>query len=162
MAVEVGVAYGLTPFTGPIEPPTDVWEYHTSKALGYKMAHPAEWTVKATKGQDIYSVDGQPYVYVVKQAIPKAMNTAAFTTAIKLDYKSQFGEPIVDTPTTLAGQAGQRLIYRFTNTEGMEVTVADDVTTRPKEGWEVFIATGGGDEDVAFFDTFVATFEFLD
>ena len=36
----------------------------------------------------------------------------------------------------------------------------DDVTSRAGNGWEVFLATTGGTEDVAIFNQFAATFTF--
>ncbi len=40
------------------------------------------------------------------------------------------------------------------------MTLADDIISRNGTGWEVYIATTGGADDVALFDQFVATFEF--
>ncbi len=163
VTVEVGAAYTLTPFTGLLEPPTDVWEFHASKAFDYRMAHPAEWTVKASKSQDTYGVGGQGYVYVAPQAVAKGTKLAGFVAALRKSYKRDFGvDPIIDEPTSLAGAAAHRLVYRFTNADDVEVTIADVVTVHAGKGWEVFLASSGGDEDVAFFEIFTATFEFTD
>jgi hypothetical protein len=42
------------------------------------------------------------------------------------------------------------------------VTIADDVISRNATGWEVFLATAGGHEDIDVFDQFVATFQFTE
>ena len=38
----------------------------------------------------------------------------------------------------------------------------DDVVSRDGTGWEVYLATAGGQEDIDIFDTFVATFTFTE
>jgi hypothetical protein len=162
LAIEMGFAYALGEPSGTVTAPTDVWEIHASKPFKYQMARPADWVVKPSKTQDVYTVGDQPYVYVVPQEVPAGMRLDGFTEAIKADYQSQFGDPDEDVAATLGGEAAQRLIYRFTNEDDTAVTVADYLTVYQGQGWEVFIATGGGDEDVRFFETFVATFEFTD
>ena len=42
------------------------------------------------------------------------------------------------------------------------MTLVDDVTVRDGTGWEVFVATTGGREDIPIFDQFVSTFRFTD
>ncbi len=142
-----------------IAPPDDVWVRYTSDALGYTMAHPADWTVTSEKDKDTYLLDGQGYVYVA--LTPYKGTTEAFVTALKASYKKPFdGDPSSVKKTTLGGQAAERLIYGFTNDAGQEVTVVDDVTVRTGTGWEAFLVTAGGADDIAIFDQFVATFGF--
>ncbi len=139
--------------------PDDVWVRYASKAHGYTMAHPADWTVKAEADEDAYLLNGQGYVYV---ALTKFKGTTdAFAKALKASYKKSFkGPPKSETATRLGGEPATRLLYEFTNAGGQDVTVADDVVSRAGTGWEVFVATAGGMDDVAVFDQFVSTFEF--
>jgi hypothetical protein len=144
-----------------INPPEDVWVRYTSKALGYTMAHPADWTVETKKGEDTYLLNDQGYVYVA--TTPYKGSTAKFVTDLKASYKKPFqGNPASETPTRLGGQPAVRLVYDYTNDQGQAVTIADDVISRDGTGWEVFLATAGGHEDIAVFDQFVSTFEFTD
>ncbi len=144
-----------------ITAPTDVWVVYTSKRLGYSMAHPADWTVTSAKGQDTYAIDGQGYVYVAPTAYKGS--TAKFAADLKASYKKPFkGDPTSQKPTTLGGVGAVRLIYGFTNDGGQDVTVVDDVVSRDGTGWEVYLATAGGQEDIDIFDTFVATFTFTE
>jgi hypothetical protein len=144
-----------------INPPDDVWVRHTSTALGYTMAHPADWTVESTKEEDSYRLNGQPYVFVA--VTPFKGSTAKFVSALKASYAKPFGgDPASEAPTALGGQAAVRLIYQYKNDQDVDVTIADDVMSRDGSGWEVFLATDGGPEDIEVFDTFVATFAFVD
>jgi hypothetical protein len=144
-----------------ITAPEDVWVRFTSSKLGYTMAHPALWTVESEKDQDAYLVNGQGYVYVA--IAPFKGSTATFVSGLKAAYKKPFeGDPKSETPTRLGGEAAIRLIYQFTNDSDQAVTVADDVVSRDGTGWEVYLVTAGGPEDVAVFDQFVATFEFTE
>jgi hypothetical protein len=36
------------------------------------------------------------------------------------------------------------------------------VVSRDGTGWEVYLATGGGQEDISIFDAFVSTFTFTE
>jgi hypothetical protein len=144
-----------------ITAPTDVWVVYTSTAMGYSMAHPADWTVTSAKDEDTYAIDGQGYVYVATTAYKGS--TAKFAADLKASYKKPFkGDPTSEKPTQLGGVAAVRLIYGFTNDTGQNVTVADDVVSRDGTGWEVYLATAGGQEDIDIFDQFVATFNFTD
>jgi hypothetical protein len=126
------------------------------------MAHPAEWTVESAKTQDAYLLDGQPYVYVAPEPKAGSMTTAQFATALKKTYKAQFGAPTSEADTRLGGQPAKRMIFEFKNESGQDVTLVDDVTVRDGTGWEVFVATTGGREDIPIFDQFVSTFRFTD
>jgi hypothetical protein len=142
-----------------INPPEDVWVRYTSKALGYTMAHPPDWMVESKKNEDTYLLNDQGYVYVA--VTPYKGSTAKFVTDLKASYKKPFqGDPTTETPTRLGGQPAVRLVYDYTNDQGQAVTIADDVISRDGTGWEVFLATGGGPEDIEVFDQFVATFQF--
>lgn len=144
-----------------INPPEDVWVRYTSKALGYTMAHPADWTVESKKGQDTYLLNDQGYVYVA--TTPYKGSTAKFVTDLKASYKKPFqGDPTTEAPTRLGGQPAVRLVYDYTNDQGQAVTIADDVISRDGTGWEVFLATAGGPEDIEVFDQFVSTFQFTE
>lgn len=143
-----------------VSPPNDVWIVNTSKPFGYSMAHPADWTVEASKTEDAYAIDGQPYVYVAPQKLAKAISAEGFAASLQDFYKDDFGQPTSQVAQTLGGQPGFRLIYRFTNDQGQDVTFVDDVTVRGRTGWEVFLMTAGGAEDIPIFDQFVATFRF--
>jgi hypothetical protein len=157
MAFDITFSAVGTPQT--IDPPTDVWERYTSKNLGYTMAHPSDWTVQTTKKEDTYVLNDQGYVYVAKT--PFSGTQAKFVAALKASYKTQLGvAPASETASTLGGEPAVRLIYEYTNDSGQDVTIADDVISRKGTGWEVFIATGGGTEDIDVFDQFVATFQF--
>jgi hypothetical protein len=162
--VGVDVEYVLSEpsASASIVPPLDPWTLFTSKPFKYEMAHPAEWTVEATKTQDSYLLDGQPYVFVAPEPRAATMTTAQFATALKKTYKPQFGAPTSETDTRLGGQAAKRLIFEFKNETGQAVTLVDDVTVRDGTGWEVFVATTGGREDIPIFDQFVSTFAFTD
>ena len=144
-----------------ISAPTDVWVVYTSKAMGYSMAHPANWTVSSAKNEDTYAVDGQGYVYVATTAYKGS--TAKFAADLKASYKKPFkGDPTSEKPTQLGGVPAVRLIYGFVNDAGQDVTVADDVVSRDGTGWEVYLATAGAQEDIDIFDQFVATFTFIE
>jgi hypothetical protein len=162
--VDVDVEYALSePSTPPsIVPPTQPWILNTSKALGYEMAHPEPWTVESAKGQDAYLLDGQPFVFVAPQKVDASMTVAKFADALKKVYKPKFGKPTTEAATRLGGQVGKRLIFEFTNDAGQDVTLVDDVTVRDGMGWEVFVATTGGQDDIPIFDQFVSTFAFTD
>jgi hypothetical protein len=143
-----------------INPPDDVWVRYTSD-LGYTMAHPPDWTVASKKNQDTYLLNDQGYVYVA--VTPYKGSTAKFASALKASYKKPFkGDPESEAATVLGGQPAVRLIYQYRNDEDQDVTIADDVVSRDGIGWEVFLATAGGPEDIDVFDTFVATFQFTD
>src|SRR4029079_18620549 len=103
-----------------------------------------------------YAIDGQGYVYVAPTAYKGS--TAKFAADLKASYTKTFkGAPAPETPKQLGGVPAIRLIYEFTNDAGQDVTVADDVVSRDGTGWEVYLATAGGSEDIDIFDTFVAT-----
>ncbi len=143
-----------------IDPPEDVWVRYTSD-LGYTMAHPPDWTVASKKNQDRYLLNDQPYIYVA--VTPYKGSTAKFANELKASYKKPFkGEPKSEAATVLGGQPAVRLIYQYRNDEDQDVTIADDVISRDGIGWEVFLATAGGPEDIDVFDQFVATFQFTD
>ena len=143
-----------------INPPEDVWVRYTSD-LGYTMAHPPDWTVVSKKNQDQYLLNDQPYVYVA--VTPYKGSTAKFANELKASYKKPFkGEPESEAATVLGGQPAVRLIYQYRNDEDQDVTIADDVISRDGIGWEVFLATAGGPEDIEVFNQFVATFQFTD
>ena len=144
-----------------INPPEDVWVRYTSKALGYTMAHPPDWTVESKKNQDTYLLNDQGYVYVA--VTPYKGSTAKFAADLKASYKKPFkGDPSSEAPTRLGGQPAIRLIYDYANDQNQDVTIADDVISRDGTGWEVFLATAGGHEDIEVFDQFVATFQFTE
>ena len=159
LAVDIAFDDVGTPQT--VSPPDDVWVRYTSKSMGYSMAHPADWTVSHAKNEDTYSVDGQGYVYVATSAY--AGSTAKFASELKASYKKPFkGDPASETPKQLGGVPAVRLVYEFTNDTAQDVTIADDVVSRDGTGWEVYLATAGGQEDIDIFDTFVATFIFTE
>ena len=141
-----------------IEPPEDVWVRYTSKTLGYSMAHPADWTVKPSKDEDAYLLEGQPYVHVVVE--PFKGSTAQYGTAVKAAYKRDVSAAPTETATRLGGQPAIRLVYQYTNSNAQDVTIAHDVTSRNGTGWSVFMVTPGGLEDIDVFVEFVAAFEF--
>ncbi|HEY8817830.1 MAG TPA: hypothetical protein VIM25_03320 [Candidatus Limnocylindrales bacterium] len=141
-----------------IKPPTDVWiRYHSKK--GYTMAHPATSKVTSDKDKDTYSLSGQGHVYVAITAYKGT--TTGFAAALKVSYRKPFGgDPTSETQRTLGGQAAIRLAYQYRNAGGQTSFIVDDVTTRGGSGWEVFLATPGGADDVAIFNQFAATFTF--
>ena len=144
-----------------INPPDDVWIRYTSKTLGYTMAHPADWTVESTKEKDSYGLNSQPFVFVA--VTPFKGSTAKFVAALKASYKTPFGgDPSSEAATSLGGVAAVRLIYEYRSEQDQDVTIADDVVSRDGIGWEVFLATEGGREDIAVFDQFVSTFAFTE
>jgi hypothetical protein len=145
-----------------IAPPEDVWVVNTSKTFPYRMAHPADWTVEASKTEDAYAVDGQPYVYVAAQAVDADTTVESFAKALQGFYKDDFGAPTSDVAASLGGQPAERLVFQFVNDQGQDVTLVDDVTVRGRTGWEVFLVTAGGASDIPVFDQFVATFAFTD
>lgn len=143
-----------------ITAPDDVWVRYHSKTLGYTMAHPADWTVTSAKDKDTYLLNGQGYVYVAISPGYKGA-TAKFAADLKVSYKKPFGgDPSSETPRTLGGQPAVRLVYQYTNASAQDVTIADDVTVRGGTGWEAFLVTAGGTDDITVFDQFVSTFVF--
>ncbi len=143
-----------------VSPPDDVWVRYTSQTFAYTMAHPADWTVGPSKTQDAYAIDGQPYVYVAPQTLAKGLSVDDFVASLRDFYKDDFGQPTSQAAATLGGQPAQRLIFEFRNDEGQDVTFVDDVTVRGRIGWEVFLVTAGGAEDIPIFDAFAASFAF--
>jgi hypothetical protein len=141
-----------------ITPPTDVWLlYHSKK--GYTMAHPTSSKVASDKDRDTYLLSGQAHVYVA--ITPYKGSTTDFATALKVSYRKPFGgDPTSATQRTLGGQSAVRLAYQYRNASGGDSYIVDDVTTRGGNGWEVFLATTGGTDDVAVFNQFAATFTF--
>jgi hypothetical protein len=141
-----------------VTPPDDVWVRYSSK-LGYTMAHPAGWKVTTGKDKDTYLRNGKPLVYVA--TTPFKGSTRSFTTALRTSYQRPFGgDPDSETARTLGGQDAWRLAYRFFTSSGGQAIVVDDVTVRAGTGWEVFVITTGGDDDVSTFNAFAATFAF--
>jgi len=154
----VALSAVATPQT--VTAPDDVWVRYHSKTLGYTMAHPADWTVTSAKDKDSYLLNGQGYVYVALSPGYKG-TTAKFAADLKVSYKKPFdGDPKSETPRALGGQAAIRLVYQYTNASAQDVTIADDVTVKGTTGWEVFLVTAGGTDDIAVFDQFVSTFVF--
>ena len=145
-----------------VSPPDDVWTVNRSKTFPYTMAHPATWTVESSKTEDAYAIDGQPYVYVAPQKLAKALAVDDFVASLQAFYQDDFGKPTSQVATTLGGQPAVRMIYAFTNAQGQDVTFVDEVTVRGRTGWEVFLVTAGGADDIPIFDQFVATFAFTD
>jgi hypothetical protein len=148
-----------------IEPPDDVWETFTSDAAGYSMAHPAGWTVDSKDGEDAYQLDGQGYVYVYSQRLPRGMDPGAFHDELVREYRADFGTPAdSDEEVQLDGQPAHRLLYHFTNDHDIDVALVDYVIANGRTGYEIVLATaaGAGEEaDIELFETFVATFAFL-
>ena len=145
-----------------VSPPEDVWSVHTSNAYGYSMAHPADWTVEASKTQDEFAIDGQPYVFVAPQKLARSLSLDSFAVTLEDTYQDDFGQPISRSTRSLGGQPASRLLYRFMNDQGQSITFVDDVTVRGRTGWEVYFLTAGGAEDIPIFDQFAATFRFTD
>ena len=113
----------------------------------------------AVGGKDTYLLSGQGRVYVATTAYKGS--TAGFASALKVSYRKPFGgDPSSETQRTLGGEAALRLAYQYRNAAGQDSFIVDDVTTRGGNGWEVFLATPGGTEDVAIFNQFAATFTF--
>jgi hypothetical protein len=163
LPVDLAITYTLRPPVATIEPPEDVWQTHVSKGFDYSMAMPAGWKVASSKTKDAYGFQGADYIYVAPQALQKGTKLAGFVKALKDAYEKQFGaDPATDEPTTLGGLSAQRLTYRLTGDSGQEVTVSDYAAVHGGKGWEVFLVTSGGSEDVALFETFVVTFAFTD
>jgi hypothetical protein len=148
-----------------IEPPDDVWQTYASDAAGYSMAHPGDWTVESKGGEDAYLIDGQPYVYVYSQTLPRGMGTTGFHEELVRGYRRDFGTPAdADEEVQLGGQPARRLVYHFTNDNGVDVALVDYLLVNGRTGYEVILATAAGpgeEDDIALFETFVATFKFL-
>lgn len=161
--VEIEMAYRLSAvgIGSTIRAPDDVWVMQVSKRFAYSMAHPPGWTVETSKTEDAYAIDGQPYVYVAPQTIAKGLALDDFVAALEAFYLDDFGKPISVDRGSLGGRPSVRLIYAFTNDQGQDVTFVDEVTVRGRTGWEVFLMTAGGAEDIPIFDRFVATFAFV-
>ena len=164
LPIEIDLEFAISAVGVPqaIAPPDDVWTMSTSATFPYRMAHPADWTVESSTTEDAYAIDGQPYVYVAPQAVDDSMTIDAFAAALQGFYKDDFGEPTSQVDRELGGLPAYRLVYEFTNDQGQDVTFVDDLTVRDGTGWEVFLVTAGGAEDVSIFNQFVATFAFSD
>jgi len=140
--------------------PDDAWVRYDSRVHHYTMAHPADWTVTTEQYMDTYLRAGVPVVYVALG--PYTGTTAALVATLKKTYAKDLGGPTGESATKLGGQPAVRLTYVGKSAAGADTTLADDIVSRTGTGWEVYIATTGGAEDVALFDQFVATFEFAD
>ncbi len=164
LPIEIDLEFAISAVGAPqaVAPPDDVWTMSTSATFPYRMAHPADWTVESSTTEDAYAIDGQPYVYVAPQAVDDGMTIDAFAAALQGFYKDDFGEPTSQVDRELGGLPAYRLVYEFTNDQGQDVTFVDDLTVRDGTGWEVFLVTAGGAEDVSIFNQFVATFAFSD
>jgi hypothetical protein len=162
--IDIDFEFALSEVGTPhaVSPPDDVWTVNRSKAFAYTMAHPPTWTVESSKTEDAYAIDGQPYVYVAPQKLAKSLSVSEFVASLQEFYQDDFGKPTSQVATTVGGQPGVRLVYEFTNDQGQDVTFVDDITVRGRTGWEVFLVTAGGAEDIPIFDQFVATFAFTD
>jgi hypothetical protein len=160
--IDVEYAFSEPSATQTIVAPPDPWTLYTSSTFTYEMAHPDAWTVESAKDKDSYLLDGQPYVYVAPQKVAKSLTLTQFADALKKVYKPQFGTPTSVTDTRLDNQPAKRLIFEFTNKAKQDVTLVDDVAVRDSMGWEVFVATTGGTDDIPIFDQFVSTFHFTD
>jgi hypothetical protein len=157
-----------------IRPPTDVWSVHVSEGLGYSMAFPPGWTVgesaqgsgSGSAAAEAFSLDGVEYVHVATQELPDTATTQQFRDAVVESARTELGVPPErDERFPLGGQPGHRLIYRLENDGGEPVVLYDYVTVRDGIGWEVYLATVAGDDEereLAFFETFIATFSFLE
>ena len=157
--VEAEYVFTATGTPHTVAPPTDVWVRYTSKAHGYTMAHPADWTVKAAAFIDTYSVDGVPYVYVALG--PYKGTTASLVATLKKNYTKDLGVgPTSEAPTRLGGQPAVRLTFDAKNDAGADVNLIDDITTRSGTGWEVYLISQTDPQNVVIFDQFVSTFAF--
>ena len=160
--IEVEFVFAAVGVAQTVSPPVGVWVVNASTAFPYSMAHPPDWTVETSKTEDAYAIDGQPYVYVAPQKLATGVSVDEFAASLQDFYQDDFGKPTSVVARPLGGQAGFRLRYRFTNDRGQDVTFVDDVTVRGRTGWEVFLVTAGGADDIPVFDQFVTTFRFTD
>ncbi len=147
-----------------VTPPTDVWETNTSKANGYSMAYPRDWTVTALKSGDEYLFGGQAYVYVYRDAIPKSTSLDRFRDAVASAISKQVKtSPDGRSSAMLGGQPAWRLTYHFRNASKQDLALVEYVTVHGGAGYEVFMTTRAGDgeaSDITTFETFVSTFAF--
>jgi hypothetical protein len=162
IGIDVAFAFEAVGAPQTVAPPVGVWTVSTSTTFPYSMAHPPDWTIESSKTEDAYAVDGQPYVYVAPQKLAKGVSVDEFSASLQDFYLDDFGKPTSVVARPLGGQPGYRLTYRFTNDRGQDVTFVDDITVRDRTGWEVFLVTAGGAEDIPIFDQFAATFRFTD
>jgi hypothetical protein len=147
-----------------IRPPDDVWVVHASDDLGYSMAYPDGWTVTRTNGQDAFGRDGATFVYVAPQELKSTLTTEQFRDAVIDGSKADLGGPPVSVePTQLGGVAAWRATYRTKDPSGTPIVLVDYLTVRGKVGWEVYLVVlAGASEatDLAFFESFIASFAF--
>jgi hypothetical protein len=165
LATSMEIEFAFSTWGGPvtIAAPDDVWNVHTSAALGYSMAYPPEWTVETGADEDTFLVDGDPYIYVSPQKVPKGMTTDQFRDELIKTYVTDLGgPPDANEAAVLGGQPAHRLTYHVAHADG-DTAVFDYATVHDGRGWEVLLVTAAGAgeaEDLAFFETFIATFAF--
>lgn len=162
MAMDVDLAGFGTPVT--IEAPADAWTGFTSTRFGYSMAYADGWSVSEEDGLDVYSLDGQPYVYVSPQDVPADYTLERFHEELLAYYKAKdiVAEPTADEDYVLDGSPARALTYLATNAAGTDIFVVDVISVHDGTGWEVYLAQGQVDmeESRSFFDTMVSTFSF--
>ena len=141
-----------------IAPPDDIWVRYTSKALGYSMAHPADWTVSAAKGSDTYAIKGRGNVVVTRYPV------ATIDDVLLGSHLVKRGEsPRVWSREKLDGEPAIRMVFDTVDDRKRPVTVVDDVTLRGGNGYEVYGVTAREDRgEMDTFDQFAATFAFVD
>ncbi|HEU0237603.1 MAG TPA: hypothetical protein VFR14_14295 [Candidatus Limnocylindrales bacterium] len=149
-----------------IRPPSDVWVVHRSEAIGYAMARPADWTVRTGEDADAFALDDVEYLHVATQDLGSTATLEQFRDAVVRSAETELGgKPAEDEAVRLGGQPARRLVYRLTNEAGNPIVLVDYLVVRGSVGWEVYLATVAGDDEAAeraFFETFIATFRFLE
>lgn len=162
MAMDVDLSGFGTPAT--IEPPEDAWTGFTSTRFGYSMAYPAGWSVSEGDGSDVYSLEGQPYVYVTPQDITAGYTLDRLHDDLVAYYQENDIKALPDTDEEYAvdGVPARVLTYRFTNAAKTRVYLVDAITVNGATGWEIYLAQEqvNEEESRAFFDTMVSTFSF--
>jgi len=147
-----------------IQPPTDAWTGFTSTRFDYSMAYAPGWSVSEEDGTDVYSLEGQPYIYVAHQDLEGDYSLDRFHDEIVAYYKEKDigAAPDADEAYSLDGVPARVLTYHFTNASDVKVFVVDAITAREGTGWEVYLAQEQVEEESsrAFFDTMVSTFSF--
>jgi hypothetical protein len=148
-----------------IRPPEEVWAVHTSDAIGYTMAHPRDWTVRAGDEADAFGLGGVEYLNVATQPLTEGATLDQFREAVVRSAATELGgPPDADEAVLLGGAPARRLTYHLTNDAGNPIVLVDYLAVRDARGWEVYLATVAGDDEAAeltFFETFIATFRFV-
>lgn len=142
--------------------PSDVWT-RSESALGYSMAHPADFSVETRDGYDAFVKGREDWFYVTTWPDASGLSADGFRDAVIANYAPDFGQPVI-TPTasTLAGEPAWAVAWQFTNDSGEVNRLHGVLAMHANVGWEVSLLTLPEVEtdDLTLFNTSLTTFQF--